>query len=93
MMENNARLTVASAIVLAGGRSSRMGQPKALLPFDDTPLIVHIVNALQPLFDEIIVVATPGGGLARGTDRPAARRGARRLDRPSACAGGMPPAS
>lgn len=52
-----------SAIVLAGGRSSRMGQPKALLPFAGTPLIVHIVQALQRLFDQVIVVAAPGQAL------------------------------
>ncbi len=49
-----------SGIVLAGGRSSRMGQPKALLPFDGTPLIVHIVDALKRLFDQVIVVAAAG---------------------------------
>jgi molybdopterin-guanine dinucleotide biosynthesis protein A len=48
-----------SAIILAGGRSSRMGTPKALLPFADEPLIVHIVRRLQPLFDDIVVVAAP----------------------------------
>lgn len=49
-----------SAIILAGGRSSRMGSAKALLPFDDEPLIVHIVRRLQPLFEDIVVVAAPG---------------------------------
>lgn len=49
-----------TAIILAGGRSSRMGTPKALLPFDKEPLIVHIVRQLQPLFKEVIVVAAPG---------------------------------
>lgn len=48
-----------TGIILAGGRSSRMGSPKALLPFDGEPLIVHIVNRLQRLFDEIVVVAAP----------------------------------
>ena len=48
-----------TAIILAGGRSSRMGRPKALLPFDGEPLILHIVRQLQPLFDEIVVVAAP----------------------------------
>jgi molybdopterin-guanine dinucleotide biosynthesis protein A/molybdopterin converting factor small subunit len=48
-----------TAIVLAGGRSSRMGSPKALLLFDREPLITHIVRRLQPLFDEIVVVAAP----------------------------------
>jgi molybdenum cofactor guanylyltransferase len=47
----------AAAIVLAGGRSSRMGTPKALLPFGGQPLIVHIVSSLQALFGEVVVVA------------------------------------
>jgi molybdenum cofactor guanylyltransferase len=50
----------ASAVVLAGGKSSRMGRPKALLPFGDEPLIVHIVRALKRIFAEIVVVAAPG---------------------------------
>lgn len=48
-----------SAIILAGGRSSRMGTPKALLPFDGEPLIRHIVRTLTALFDEVVVVAAP----------------------------------
>jgi molybdenum cofactor guanylyltransferase len=50
----------AAAIVLAGGQSSRMGRPKALLPFDDVPLIAHIIATLRPLFAEIVVVGAPG---------------------------------
>ncbi len=46
-----------TAIVLTGGRSSRMGRPKALLLFDDEPLVVHIVARLRGLFSEIVVVA------------------------------------
>jgi molybdopterin-guanine dinucleotide biosynthesis protein A len=37
-----------------------MGQPKALLPFDGEPLIVHTVRALQAHFAEVVVVAAPG---------------------------------
>ena len=48
-----------TAIILAGGKSSRMGRPKALLPFDDEPLIVHIVRALKCMFAEAVVVAAP----------------------------------
>ena len=48
-----------SAVVLAGGRSSRMGTPKALLLFDGEPLIVHVVATLQRLFDDVVVVAAP----------------------------------
>jgi molybdenum cofactor guanylyltransferase len=49
----------ATAIVLAGGKSSRMGRPKALLTFDNEPLIVHIVRSLNRIFGETVVVAAP----------------------------------
>ncbi|MGH7774353.1 MAG: NTP transferase domain-containing protein [Candidatus Binatia bacterium] len=50
----------ASAIILTGGKSSRMGRPKALLLFDGEPLIAHIVRTLRGIFAEAIVVAAPG---------------------------------
>src|SRR5712692_2207462 len=49
----------ASAIILAGGKSSRMGRPKALLPFAGEPLIVHTVRTLRQLFADIVVVTAP----------------------------------
>jgi molybdopterin-guanine dinucleotide biosynthesis protein A len=49
-----------SAIILAGGKSSRMGRAKALLQFDGEPLIAHLVRGLKNLFDEIVIVAAPG---------------------------------
>jgi molybdenum cofactor guanylyltransferase len=49
----------ATAVILAGGKSSRMGQSKALLLFDGEPLIVHIARALERVFAEIVVVAAP----------------------------------
>lgn len=48
-----------SAIVLAGGKSRRMGRPKALLDFGGEPLVVHLVRKLGRLFDEIVVVSAP----------------------------------
>ncbi len=44
-----------SAVVLAGGKSLRMGQDKALLPFQGRPLIQHICKQLQSAFSETIV--------------------------------------
>jgi molybdopterin-guanine dinucleotide biosynthesis protein A len=49
-----------TGIILAGGRSSRMGTPKALLPFAGEPLLLHIVRRLQALFPEVVVVGAPG---------------------------------
>jgi molybdopterin-guanine dinucleotide biosynthesis protein A len=46
----------ATAIVLAGGKSSRMGgEDKSLLPIDGQPMIAHIVDQLEGHFDEIII--------------------------------------
>ncbi len=48
-----------SAVILSGGKSSRMGRPKALLPFDGKPLIAHLVQRLSQRFSDIVVVAAP----------------------------------
>ena len=62
-IESPGSTAAATAIVLAGGRSSRMGTPKALLLFDGEPLIVHVVATLRRLFAEVVVVAAPGQDL------------------------------
>jgi len=46
-----------TAIILAGGKSSRMGEDKGLMLFDDKPMIHHIINVAKPLVDEIIIVS------------------------------------
>ena len=48
-----------SAVILAGGRSSRIGAPKALLELAGEPLLRHVARALAPACDELIVVAAP----------------------------------
>ena len=45
-----------SAIVLAGGFSSRFGEDKGVLELANKPLIRHVVDAVRPFVDEIIVV-------------------------------------
>jgi len=45
-----------TGIILAGGRSSRMGQNKALLPLGGRPLITHVLTTLTGLCQEIIIV-------------------------------------
>jgi molybdopterin-guanine dinucleotide biosynthesis protein A/molybdopterin converting factor small subunit len=59
-MKGNQPIAEAAAIILTGGKSSRMGRPKALLLFDGEPLIAHIVRMLKRIFAEAIVVAAPG---------------------------------
>jgi molybdenum cofactor guanylyltransferase len=49
----------ATAVILAGGRSARMGTPKALLDFGGVTLIERIVTELHTGFDRILIVAAP----------------------------------
>lgn len=46
-------------IVLCGGRSSRMGQPKAWLPFGEQTMLQRVVDVLQRVVEPIVVVAAP----------------------------------
>ncbi len=66
----SASQTVTRAAIIAGGKSSRMGRDKALIPFNGTPLVVHIAQILAPIFDETIVV-TANSNIARAADLPA----------------------
>jgi molybdenum cofactor guanylyltransferase len=44
-----------SAIVLAGGLSSRMGQDKALIEINQVPLLAHICRIAQQCADPVYV--------------------------------------
>ena len=46
-----------TAIILAGGKSSRMGTSKAFLPINGKPAVENTVNLLNPYFDEILISA------------------------------------
>lgn len=54
-----------SAIVLAGGFSSRFGQDKGVLELFNKPLIKHVVDAVKPIVDEVIVVANSQERIAK----------------------------
>ncbi len=61
-----ARPSLATAIILAGGKSTRMGTDKALLKIDEVPLVERLAAALEPYFDHVIISrgphVAPGGG-------------------------------
>lgn len=63
-MTDPADLSRLDAIVLAGGGGRRMGAPKAMLPFGDTSLAGAVVEALQPIFRRVLVVARDKASLA-----------------------------
>lgn len=46
-----------TGLVLAGGKSERMGRPKAFLPFQGTSMIEHVLGIMRGLFNEIFLVA------------------------------------
>lgn len=51
---------VLGAIVLAGGRSSRMGTSKAMLDWHGAPLLRRVTGILQRVADPVVVVHAPG---------------------------------
>lgn len=46
-----------TGIILAGGKSSRMGHDKGFIKFNNKPFIQHSIEALQPFVDDIIIVS------------------------------------
>jgi molybdopterin-guanine dinucleotide biosynthesis protein A len=55
----------ATAIILAGGKGSRMGGiDKGLIPIGGQPLITHIIRQLEDHFDEIIIGTNEAGQYA-----------------------------
>ena len=44
-----------SGFILAGGKSSRMGTDKALLMFQDKPLLLHMINRIEPFCDKVAI--------------------------------------
>ena len=59
----------ATLIVLAGGKSSRMGRNKALLPVAGKTTVIRVFEALHPRFQETILVTNQPEEYAQLTDK------------------------
>ena len=53
-------MTRTAGVVLCGGQSSRMGRPKAWLPFGGEVMLVRVVRLLGEVVSPLVVVAAPG---------------------------------
>lgn len=54
----------ATAIILAGGQSQRMGRDKSILPIEGRPIIEHIHEQLGPHFKQLLISANDSGKYA-----------------------------
>lgn len=63
-----------AVLVLAGGRSRRLGRSKAWIDWQGTPLLLHVLERLAPLAGRAVVAARPGQPIPPGryerTDDP-----------------------
>jgi molybdopterin-guanine dinucleotide biosynthesis protein A len=46
-----------TALILAGGKSSRMGQDKGLLPFGNSIMVGHVIEQIRPQVGRILISA------------------------------------
>lgn len=58
-ISNFANVPLPAGIVLCGGKSSRMGRPKAWLPFGPEVMVQRMVRLLSSVVSPIVVVAAP----------------------------------
>jgi molybdenum cofactor guanylyltransferase len=53
-----------AGVILCGGRSARMGMPKAILPFGPETLLARVVRIVSTVAAPIVVVAAAGQDMA-----------------------------
>ncbi len=51
-------------VILCGGDSSRMGTPKALLPFENKTMVEYIYDKFSPYFDKVYLSVNERGDFA-----------------------------
>jgi molybdopterin-guanine dinucleotide biosynthesis protein A len=56
-------MSALAAVVLAGGKSARMGTSKALIELDGEPLLARAIRLISPAVSRVIVVAAEGQAL------------------------------
>src|SRR3989338_1265003 len=49
----NSKIT---GVILAGGKSSRMGRDKAFIRFSEGPMIEILINKLSSLFEDLLII-------------------------------------
>ena len=65
-----------TALVLAGGKSVRMGRDKSRLRLGDKTLLERVLEAVAPLCGEVVLVTAKGQSLEGGASRSPVRAGA-----------------
>ncbi|MGI2032166.1 molybdenum cofactor guanylyltransferase MobA [Rhizobium panacihumi] len=62
MTTNTRHSQTTTGLILAGGRSRRMGRDKTVMPFGDRSMIAHVVERLGPQVSTLAINALPGFG-------------------------------
>lgn len=63
-----------SGLILAGGRSSRMGREKGLIDLEGRPIVLRVVERLSDLVEELAVATSPANDAAYRQVLPASVR-------------------
>lgn len=58
-----------TAVVLAGGKSERMGRDKARLSWGATTLLEHVCGLVRPLVDEVVIAVDAPGRFPELTEK------------------------
>ena len=64
MARSKSIIQESTAVILAGGKSSRMKCDKTLLPIAKQPMIEYAFNQLKPLFGEVLISTKDPGRYA-----------------------------
>ena len=64
-----------TGVVLIGGKSRRFGSDKVLAPLGQKRLVEHVIDIINPLFDEIVLVGHTRKGLEKFRVVPDVRPG------------------